>query len=56
MPPLRRLEDADVDAVLEVYRDAVLSQTGGLYSPAQIQAWAEHAGRDPAVRLALQER
>ncbi len=53
MPNIRRLLPTDFEQVEAVYRDAVISQTTGLYSPAQINAWAEHALRDPAVRNAL---
>lgn len=54
MPEIRRLLPSDFDQVVAVYRDAVISQASGLYTPAQIAAWAEHAGRDPAVQTALQ--
>jgi putative acetyltransferase len=53
MAPIRLLLPADLDQVLEVYRDAVLSQAPGLYSPAQVTAWAGNAERDPSVREAL---
>jgi GNAT superfamily N-acetyltransferase len=53
LPMLRRLLPADVDAVLEVYRDAVITQASGLYSARQIAAWAGHAAHDPGVREAL---
>jgi hypothetical protein len=49
MPALRPLTPADHDALVAVYRDAVLSQTAGLYSPAQITAWAHHAARSGAL-------
>jgi len=55
MPVLRPLTPADHDALVEVYRDAVLSQTQGLYTPAQIEAWAHHAGRSAALELPLRE-
>ena len=55
MPVLRPLTPADHDALVEVYRDAVLSQTQGLYTPAQIEAWAHHAGRSAALQLPLRE-
>ncbi len=54
MAPIRRLRPEDFSKVVEVYRDAVISQATGLYSPAQIQAWAEHAGRDHGFRETLQ--
>ena len=44
---------ADGPQLVEVYRDAVLSQTPGLYSPQQIRAWAAHAGTDPGFHAAL---
>ena len=54
MTELRPLRPDDLDAVLEVYHDAVISQAPGRYSAAQIKAWAGHAARDPQVREALQ--
>lgn len=53
MAPIRLLLPADLDQVIEVYRDAVLSQAPGLYGREQVDAWAHHAERDPAVRQAL---
>jgi putative acetyltransferase len=41
--PLRPLKPGDREALIAVYRDAVLSQTPGLYSPEQVRAWAGHA-------------
>ncbi|QVL53833.1 MAG: GNAT family N-acetyltransferase [Cyanobium sp. M30B3] len=55
MPALRPLTPADHDALVAVYRDAVLSQTRGLYSPAQIEAWAHHASRSGALMAPLRE-
>ena len=52
--PLRPLAPSDRDALVAVYRDAVLSQTPGLYNPDQVRAWAEHAGRTPAVLTCLE--
>jgi GNAT superfamily N-acetyltransferase len=40
---LRPLDPRDRDALIAVYRDAVLSQTPGLYNPEQVRAWAGHA-------------
>lgn len=54
MAELRLLRLDDCEAVLEVYRDAVISQAPGRYSAAQIHAWAGHATRHPQVREALQ--
>ena len=51
--PLRPLIAADGPQLVEVYRDAVLSQAPGLYSPQQIQAWAAHAAADPDFHAAL---
>lgn len=50
---LRPLRPDDLAQAIEVYRDAVLTQTAGLYSAAQIEAWAAHAGRSEAFRLSL---
>ena len=55
MTVLRPLTPADHDALVEVYRDAVLSQTQGLYSQAQIEAWAFHAARSTALHQPLRE-
>jgi putative acetyltransferase len=55
MPALRPLTPADHDALVAVYRDAVLSQTAGLYSPVQITAWAHHAARSGALLEPLRE-
>jgi GNAT superfamily N-acetyltransferase len=51
--PLRWLAPGDGDQVAAVYRDAVLSQTQGLYSEAQIRAWAQVA-QEPAFRAVLE--
>ena len=53
MALIRRLLPSDLAEVVEVYRDAVRSQASGLYSPEQIEAWAEHAGRSQEVGEAL---
>ena len=50
---LRPLVAADLPQLVELYRDAVLSQAPGLYSDRQIQAWAHHAGRGSALALSL---
>ena len=39
--PVRSLQGQDHDAVVEIYRQAVLGSTAALYSPAQQEAWAE---------------
>ncbi len=40
MQPLRPLHSRDLEDVLEVYRDAVLSQAPARYTPEQVSAWA----------------
>lgn len=50
---LRPLVLADLPELIDLYRDAVLSQTQGLYSEPQIQAWAGHAASSGALREAL---
>ncbi|MCP9928899.1 GNAT family N-acetyltransferase [Cyanobium sp. CH-040] len=52
---LRPLRPGDHDELVELYRDAVLSQAAGLYSPDQIDAWAHHPGRSGALRQPLAE-
>jgi putative acetyltransferase len=54
MATLRRLQACDLDQVVEVYRDAVISQGRGLYTNRQIEAWSEHAAHHRGVREALQ--
>lgn len=51
--PMRWLVPGDGDQVAAVYRDAVLSQTRGLYSETQIRAWARVA-REPAFKAILE--
>jgi len=53
LPPLRQLVPADGDQVAAVYRDAVISQAGGLYTSEQIRAWASHAGVSGRLRESL---
>ena len=53
MEKLRVLHPGDRDQVAEVYRDAVITQATGLYSPAQIAAWSNHANNSDAIREAL---
>lgn len=50
---LRPLTPADVDQALAVYADAVRSQTTGLYTPQQVEAWAAHAQPRGALRDTL---
>lgn len=45
-PDPRPLRPNDFAQVAEVYRDAVLSQAGTLYSPEQVRAWAAHGVAD----------
>jgi GNAT superfamily N-acetyltransferase len=53
MCAIRRLRPEDEAELIAVYRDAVISQAPDLYTPAQVRAWAGHAGRDPAFGAAL---
>lgn len=53
MAQLRSLSPDDVEQVLAVYADAVLSQAAGLYAPRQIEAWAGHAQASPELRAVL---
>lgn len=53
MTLLRPLQAEDVDQVLSVYADAVLTQATGLYEPRQIEAWAGHAQRSQELREAV---
>jgi hypothetical protein len=52
---MRWLAPGDGDQVAAVYRDAVLSQARGLYSEAQIRAWAQVA-QEPAFRAVVAVR
>jgi GNAT superfamily N-acetyltransferase len=51
---LRALVPADLGEVLEVYRDAVLSQAPSLYTPEQVHAWAHLAAGRPEFPLELE--
>ncbi|MEX0588319.1 MAG: GNAT family N-acetyltransferase [Cyanobium sp.] len=53
MESLRVLQPGDLDQAAEVYRDAVISQSQGLYSPGQIEAWSNHAHNSNALAEAL---
>jgi len=55
MPALRPLTLADHGALVEVYRDAVCSQAAGLYTPAQVAAWAGLPTRSGALEQALRD-
>lgn len=50
---LRPLRPTDLEMVAAVYRDAVLSQAGALYSDAQVRAWADHPSASQALSEAL---
>lgn len=52
-PLLRPLLTADLPELVELYRDAVLSQTPALYSDRQVQAWADHAAGAAGLAQAL---
>lgn len=52
-PLLRPLVAADLPELVELYRDAVLTQTPGLYNERQIQAWAGHGDRAAGLAEAL---
>jgi putative acetyltransferase len=54
MARLRPLTREDHAEVIAVYRDAVLSQAPGLYSHAQVKAWAELAARRPTLPIELE--
>ena len=53
MASLRMLQLGDLDQLSAVYRDAVISQTKGLYTPTQIAAWSNHAHTSNALSEAL---
>jgi putative acetyltransferase len=53
MAAIRRLRPEDFTELIAVYHDAVITQTPGLYSQAQIAAWSEHARRDDGFRQSL---
>ena len=55
MHELRRLTADDLPQLVAVYSDAVISQASAHYTPEQIQAWAEHGGRDPGLHQALEQ-
>lgn len=49
---LRPLTSQDLEQVIRVYEDAVITQARGRYAAHQIEAWAGHA-RSPDLRQAL---
>lgn len=50
---LRHYQPEDLPAVVAVYRDAVRSIAPGLYTPAQVEAWAAFADTDRELRAML---
>jgi len=53
MLPIRPLRPDDCHQLIAVYHEAVISQAGNLYSPSQIEAWSQQAGRHDDFRLSL---
>ena len=53
MQPIRPLRPDDCHQLIAVYHEAVISQAGNLYSPSQIEAWSQQAGRHDDFRLSL---
>lgn len=53
MNQLRILRPGDLEQLLAVYQDAVLTQAVGLYTPAQIEAWSGHAASSNVLELSL---
>ena len=51
---LRPFEAADLDALLALYGQAVRSQCAGLYTPRQVDAWANHAQHNAIVAETIQ--
>ena len=51
MQPIRPLRPDDCHQLIAVYHEAVISQAGNLYSPSQIEAWSQQAGRHDDFRL-----
>ena len=47
--PIRRLETRDHDALVEIYREAVLSSTAAFYTAAQQSAWAKQCEAIPPM-------
>ncbi len=54
MNRLRILRPSDLDQLILLYQDAVMSQAVRLYSPDQIAAWVEHASHGNGVAMALE--
>ncbi len=50
---IRPLRPDDCQQLIAVYHEAVISQAGNLYSPSQIEAWAQQAHRNDGVRSSL---
>ncbi|WP_216922666.1 GNAT family N-acetyltransferase [Synechococcus sp. CCAP 1479/9] len=53
MLPIRPLRPDDCQQLIAVYHEAVISQAGNLYSPSQIEAWSQQAGRNDDFRSSL---
>jgi GNAT superfamily N-acetyltransferase len=53
MNHLRILEARDLNQLLAVYQDAVLTQAVDLYTPRQIAAWSAHARRSNVIARSL---
>jgi GNAT superfamily N-acetyltransferase len=53
MLPIRPLRPDDCQQLVAVYHEAVISQAGDLYSPSQIEAWSQQAGRNHDFRSSL---
>lgn len=54
MNHVRILRPSDLEQLILLYQDAVISQAVRLYSPGQIAAWVEHAASANGVARALQ--
>lgn len=51
---LRRFEPSDLEELLRVYEQAVVSQCAGLYSRQQVEAWARHPWHSAVVSETIQ--
>ncbi len=51
---LRRFEPSDLEELLRVYGQAVVSQCAALYSPQQVEAWARHPWLSEGVAATIQ--
>ena len=50
---LRRFEPSDLEPLLHLYEQAVSSQCTGLYSPEQVEAWAQHPWHGETVATTI---